>query len=83
MRKRVRVRRDVEDKPIFKFTFIQAFDYFYSAKKGEEVRERTLTTYNEHFQFFTQWLGHSKYEITKIDELSAVIVLDYMLYIHA
>lgn len=80
MRKRVHVRRDVEDKPLTTFTFKQAFDYFYSAKKGEEVRKTTLTTYDEHYRFFIQWLEHSGYEITKVDELAVVIVREYMLY---
>lgn len=80
MRKRVYVRRTAEEKPILAFTFKQAFDYFYSAKKGEEVRKTTLTTYDEHYRFFVRWLEHSDYEINKVDELTVVIVRDYMLY---
>ncbi|WP_026023556.1 hypothetical protein [Lysinibacillus boronitolerans] len=80
MRKRVHVRRTVEEKPLLAFTFKQAFDYFYSAKKGEEVRRTTLITYEEHYRFFVRWLEHSDYEINKIDELTVVIVRDYMLY---
>lgn len=64
MRKRVHLRgRDLSDDVIVSFTFQQAFDYFYSAKKLEDMRKTTLITYKEHFNFFMNWVRNTNKDI--------------------
>lgn len=62
------------------FTFQQAFEYFYSAKRSEEKRKTTLGTYNEHYKFFTKWLKTTNHDISLVSELSVVIVREYINY---
>ncbi|WP_391117414.1 tyrosine-type recombinase/integrase [Psychrobacillus sp. L3] len=80
MRKRVHLRNTNDEDILVGFTFKQAFDYFYSAKKSEEMRKTTLITYTEHFNFFMSWLKNSSYDITLVSELSVQVVRDYINY---
>jgi len=81
MRKRVHLRgSDLYDDVIVSFTFQQAFDYFYSAKKSEDMRKTTLITYNEHFNFFMNWVKNTNKDIGLVNELSVKIVRDYINY---
>lgn len=45
------------------FTLQQAYDYFYSAKKAENMRNTTLITYKEHYKFFVEWLKITVFKI--------------------
>lgn len=80
MRKRVHKRITDDEDIIVSFSFQQAFDYFYSAKKSEDMRKSTLITYNEHFNFFMNWLKISSHTLTLASELSLQIVREYINY---
>jgi len=48
-KKRIHLR-EIDVEVGVSFTFQEAFEYFYSAK-----RKTTLGTYNEHYRFFTEF----------------------------
>lgn len=69
-RKRLTSRTVDEKSSTVIFTFEQAYEYFLSSKKAEELRKPTLTGYHEHFNFFIKWLNEYHPEIKTIDELT-------------
>ncbi|MGG2084174.1 tyrosine-type recombinase/integrase [Lysinibacillus pakistanensis] len=73
------MRDDFNDDTVF-LTLQQAYDYFYSAKKAENIREKTLVTYVEHFRFFTNWLEITDYKLKSVNDLSGEIVRAYINY---
>ncbi|MEK3853421.1 tyrosine-type recombinase/integrase [Cytobacillus sp. FSL H8-0458] len=64
----------------YSLTFDQAFEFFVSAKRSEGLREKTLISYDEHFRFFKNWLTSRKQEIDKAEQLTAIIVREYLNY---
>lgn len=63
------------------FTFQQAFDYFLSSKKAEGLRKPTFTSYNEHFNFFMNWLKEHYSEVKFVNDLSTQIIRQYVNYL--
>jgi integrase/recombinase XerD len=63
------------------FTFTQAFDYFLSSKKAEGLRKPTFTSYHEHFNFFTKWLGKNYSAVKSVNKLTILIVRQYVNYL--
>lgn len=80
MRKRVLIRNTDNEEVVVSFSFQQAFDYFYSAKKSEEMRKPTLTSYNEHFNFFMNWLQNTSHKISLVNELTVQVIREYINY---
>ncbi|QPQ32790.1 tyrosine-type recombinase/integrase [Lysinibacillus sp. JNUCC 51] len=80
MRKKGYLIRDDFNDDTVSLTLQQAYDYFYSAKKAENMREKTLVTYVEHFRFFTNWLEITDYKLKNVNDLSGEIVRAYINY---
>ncbi len=66
MRKKRMHLRQIDDDVVVSFSFQQAFDYFYSGKRSEEMRETTLISYKEHYKFYVNGLENTEHEITLV-----------------
>ncbi|ALS26960.1 hypothetical protein IJ21_15560 [Paenibacillus sp. 32O-W] len=62
------------------YSLDEAFDLFYSAKKAEGMRERTLKDYVTHWRYFRAWLGECYPEITTLDQVTNVVLREYVGY---
>lgn len=80
MRKKGYLIRDNFNDDTVSLTLQQAYDYFYLAKKAENMRNTTLITYKEHYKFFVEWLKITDFEIENVSELTSQIVRDYINY---
>lgn len=81
-RKRVTQRQvDEQSKKPLSLSFEQAYEYFYSSKKAEGLREPTLISYKEHFGFFMNWKKEYASDITMISELTTVTIRNYLNYL--
>ena len=80
-RKRLTSRTVNEESRTAYFTFEQAYDYFLSSKKSEGLRQPTLTSYHEHFNFYINWLREYQSDITSIDQLTVPLVRQYVNYL--
>lgn len=62
-----------------------AFNLFYSAKRAEKVRERTLADYNSYWRYFREWLTEYHPDIEDVREITTPLLreyLDYMSFKH-
>lgn len=75
------MRDDFNDDSVF-LTLQQAYDYFYSAKKAENIREKTLVTYVEHFRFFTNWLEITDYNLKSVIYCKVVRIIGRLFYLY-
>lgn len=64
----------------FNFTFEQAFTYFVSAKKSEGLREKTIKSYYEHFNFFNNWMNEYFSDVEKVNDLATFMIREYLNY---
>lgn len=78
--KRLTKRRTSKDELEFNFTFEQAFDYFLSAKKSEGLRQPTIKSHLEHYNFFIKWLKEMHPEIKTVADLTSFTVREYIIY---
>ncbi|WP_046180544.1 tyrosine-type recombinase/integrase [Domibacillus tundrae] len=78
--KRLTKRRTSKDELEFNFTFEQAFDYFLSAKKFEGLRQTTIKSHLEHYNFFIKWLNEMHPEIKMVADLTSFTVREYIIY---
>ncbi|MCL6458139.1 MAG: tyrosine-type recombinase/integrase [Gorillibacterium sp.] len=61
------------------YTIDDAFTVFYSAKKAEGMRDRTLADYVRHWKYFCDWLHEFKVA-SRINEITPEIIRDYVNY---
>ncbi|WP_342438131.1 tyrosine-type recombinase/integrase [Paenibacillus sp. FSL L8-0436] len=61
-------------------TLEMAFDLFYSAKRSEGLRERTLSDYRNYWRYFNEWLAKFSYEITDVTQINAELLREYLGY---
>ncbi|MCM3764620.1 tyrosine-type recombinase/integrase [Neobacillus niacini] len=80
-RKRLTNRAVNEESHSVIFSFEQAYEYFLSSKKAEGLRKPTLTSYDEHFNFFKNWLSDFLPEIKTIDQLTIQMIRQYVHYL--
>ncbi|KMY50560.1 tyrosine-type recombinase/integrase [Peribacillus loiseleuriae] len=80
-KKRVIRRGRIEQpKDEIKVSFEDAFEYFLTAKKSEGLREKTIISHKEHYDFFVNWLKKAHVDIKYIDEISAPLVREYIVF---
>ncbi|WP_459501476.1 hypothetical protein [Bacillus sp. C1] len=85
MKKRRISTRNVEtlkETKTYEFDFQQAYDYFLSAKKSEGLREKTITSHEEHFRFFLKWVSAYHPELKKVSEVTTHLIREYMVYMY-
>ncbi|WP_337102305.1 tyrosine-type recombinase/integrase [Paenibacillus sp. YIM B09110] len=59
-----------------------AFDIFYSAKKAEGIRKKSLEDeYVNNWRFFRDWLDAERPQITSADEITVTVMRDFMNYV--
>lgn len=81
-RKRITSREvDEENSSSVNFTFEQGYQYFYSAKKAEGLRNPTFVSYKEHYNFFIKWLQEFYPNIENVNALNVQIVRQYVQYL--
>ncbi|MEC0253642.1 tyrosine-type recombinase/integrase [Paenibacillus lautus] len=56
------------------------FDLFYSAKRTEGVRKRTLADYKSYWRYFREWLTRAHPEIELIGQITVVTLREYTEY---
>ncbi|MDO3682174.1 tyrosine-type recombinase/integrase [Paenibacillus ehimensis] len=56
-----------------------AFELFFSVKKAEGMRERTLADYQSHWRYFRDWLSESYDNIT-LGEITQTVLREYLIY---
>ncbi|MBA9086476.1 integrase/recombinase XerD [Fontibacillus solani] len=79
-KKRIDMKRTVASKGTENITLDIAFDLFYSAKRAEKVRDRTLADYRSYWRYFREWLTDAHPEIDIIAELTAATIREYIEY---
>jgi integrase/recombinase XerD len=82
-RTRLTTRKQIistEESTLFNYTFEQAFHYFISAKKSEDLRQKTLKSYEEHFNFFHKWMEKNYPDLNLVNELTTSILREYLVY---
>ncbi|OKP81858.1 hypothetical protein A3844_25060 [Paenibacillus helianthi] len=57
-----------------------AFDLFYSAKRTEGVRDRTLSDYRSYWRYFRDWLTLAHPNITEVRQVTTAIIRAYVEY---
>lgn len=57
-----------------------AFDLFYSAKRAENIRERTLADYRSYWRYFNEWLKRAYPNVNMLRQLTTEIIRDYVAY---
>lgn len=70
-----------EDFKEIDMTLKEAFDYFFSIKRSEGVRERTQQDYTSLFGYFSEWLQEAHPEIERITQVKTQHLRDYVLYL--
>lgn len=53
---------------------------FYSAKKSEGMRERTLSSYISHWRYFREWFDSAYPHVNEISGITAAIIRDYVIH---
>lgn len=61
-------------------TLEMAFDLFYSVKRSEGLRARTLEDYRNYWRYFNEWLAKVGYEITDVTQINAELLCEYLGY---
>ncbi|WP_339323214.1 tyrosine-type recombinase/integrase [Paenibacillus sp. FSL W8-0194] len=56
------------------------FDLFFSAKRTEGVRSRTLADYKSYWRYFREWLAQAHPEIQFIGQITVVTLREYIEY---
>ncbi|GAA4854557.1 site-specific tyrosine recombinase XerD [Paenibacillus vulneris] len=75
----VKGKRDTaQPKVNAQYSLEDAFSVFYGAKKAEGMRQRTLEGYANHWRYFRDWLASAYPDVTRIDEINAVTIRDYV-----
>ncbi|MFC4387762.1 tyrosine-type recombinase/integrase [Gracilibacillus marinus] len=62
-------------------TLSQAFDFVYSQKQSEGLREKTLHGYKVLYPYFTKWIGETYPEVTCINQVTSELVRNYINYL--
>lgn len=55
-----------------------AFELFYSAKRTEGLRDRTLSDYKSYWRYFRKWLSEFHAEIVEVNQLSPALIREYI-----
>jgi len=79
-KKRIDMKRTPAAKETRSITLDLAFDVFYSAKRAEGVRDRTLADYKSYWRYFREWLSEAHPEIEEVALMTAAIVREYIEY---
>lgn len=61
-------------------TLDMAFNLFYSAKRAEGVRDRTLADYRSYWRYFREWLAKSEQEVSEVKQLTTELLRAYVGY---
>lgn len=75
-----RTKRISTDRNYPRLTFEQALDMAISAKKAEGLRDRTIKDYVKHYGYFIKWLSDNYPDAKYIDDVTTVILRDFVLY---
>ncbi|EGG35237.1 tyrosine-type recombinase/integrase [Paenibacillus sp. HGF5] len=75
-----RTKRINTDKSYPQLTLEQALDMAISAKRAEGLRKRTIRDYEKHYGYFVKWLRVNHPEAEYIEDVSAAILRDFVLY---
>lgn len=62
-------------------TFEQAFEYYMEFKRANNVRQRTLSTYEDTIKFFLKWILENKKEIEFVYDLKLKDIRQYINYL--
>lgn len=65
----------------FGLSFEKAYEYYLSAKKAENVRERTLITYADSIKMLYKWFESFEYNIEVIDDVTSKMIRQYVNYL--
>lgn len=63
-----------------RYTLDEALEAFIRAKEAEGVRIRTIDDYRQHVKYLKVFLKESDYVVRYIDELSAKVIREYIIY---
>jgi integrase/recombinase XerD len=80
VKKRITLRNNETRKENKSLDFQHAYNFFYSSKKAEGLREKTLISYGEHYRFFMRWVDEQQIDISEINELTPNLIRDYLTY---
>lgn len=80
-KKRIDFKSKVKDKSTESMSLELAFELFYSAKRTEGLRERTLRDYKSYWRYFRKWLNEFHAEITNTDQLTTALIREYVNYL--
>lgn len=58
-----------------------AFDVFYTAKRAEGVRERTLADYRSYWRYFREWLEKYRPEVADVHQITTEVIRAYVGYL--
>ncbi|MDR6883557.1 tyrosine-type recombinase/integrase [Bacillus sp. 3255] len=58
----------------------EAFDLFYSAKKSEGMRERTLGSYVSHWRYFREWFDSAYPHVNEISGITPAMIREYVIH---
>lgn len=62
-------------------SFDKAYEYYLTAKKAENVRERTLDTYSDSIKMLYKWFESFEYNIEYIDDVTTKMIRQYINYL--
>ncbi|WHY73435.1 tyrosine-type recombinase/integrase [Fictibacillus enclensis] len=62
-------------------TLEDAYKYFVTLKKTEGVRQRTMTDYETHFNYFRSWLTEFQPDVLNVSGISPAIIRSYSVYL--
>lgn len=79
-KKRIDMKRAARENGPQSFTLDLAFDLFYSAKRAEKVRDRTLADYKSYWRYFREWLTDRYPETIEVADLTSSIIREYIEY---
>lgn len=79
-KKRIDMNRAHSTQEAKTVTLDLAFDVFYSAKRAEKVRPRTLADYKSYWRYFREWLAEAHPEIKEVASLASAIIREYVEY---
>jgi integrase/recombinase XerD len=80
VKKRITLRNNETRKDNKSLDFQNAYNFFYSSKKAEGLREKTLISYGEHYRFFMRWVDEQQIGISEINELTPNLIREYLTY---
>ncbi|WP_223068087.1 tyrosine-type recombinase/integrase [Paenibacillus caui] len=73
-------KRTMRGKDIGSTALDIGFDLFYSAKRTEGVRQRTLADYKSYWRYFREWLSESHPETVSVGQITTVTLREYIEY---